>query len=311
MPDWRVTTLIPSYGRPQSLQRCLAGLLQLERPPDEIIVICRHSDMETQAVAKGFPYVQTAYVSRPGQIAAINVGLSLATGDIVSFLDDDCVPRIDWLSRLLPHYANPQVGGVGGRDVVGGPEAPEAPFAKNVGVITCYGRIIGNHHSPTTPQPRAVAHLKGANMSFRRVLLSAFDERIRGPHYNDTEISLRVRQQGYWLVYDPLAIVDHYPAPRLEGPGGRDSSDPQLAYLDAHDRMYVLLKHMPWLCKPLAAAYQLVIGTRRQPGLLSGVFVGWRTPRQTIHLMKACLCGSLAGIATACRYAAEEMGPHS
>ena len=35
-------------------------------------------------------------------------------------------------------------------------------------------------------------HLKGVNMSFRRELLAPFDPNIRGPHINDTDLSLAV-----------------------------------------------------------------------------------------------------------------------
>ncbi len=194
----------------------------------------------------------------------------------------------------MAHYDDPQVGGVGGRDVVGGPEGPEPPLVGRVGVVTWYGRIIGSHHCRTTLEPRAVDHLKGVNMSFRRALLPAFDGRIRGPHLNDTDISLGVRRQGYRLIFDPEAKVDHYPAVRPDTPGGRDLLDPKLAYLDAHDRMYVVLKHTSALRKPLVIAYQLLLGTKVQPGVLTALVVGrWR-------VVGACVAGGLAGIATAC-----------
>ncbi len=36
-----VTALVPSYGRPDSLLRCLDGLLAGERAPEEIVVVLR------------------------------------------------------------------------------------------------------------------------------------------------------------------------------------------------------------------------------------------------------------------------------
>jgi GT2 family glycosyltransferase len=295
-----VTALIPSYGRPDSLLRCLAGLQAGERVPDEVIVVVRNTDTATRAALEPHGDVRIATVTEPGQVAAMNAGLALATGDVVCFPDDDCVPRPDWLRRLLAHYDDPKVGGAGGRDVVGGPEGPTPPLVARVGVITWYGRVIGNHHCRTAPEVRAVDHLKGVNMSFRRELLPAFDRRIRGPHLNDTDISLSVGRQGYRLIFDPAAQVDHYPAARPDTPGGRDLLDPQLAYLDAHDRLYVLLKHLPWWRRPVTAAFQLLVGTRVQPGLLTALATGWRHPGQTWRVTGACLGGGLAGIRTAC-----------
>jgi GT2 family glycosyltransferase len=291
-----VTALIPSYGRPQSLRRCLEGLARAESPPDEVIVVVRDTDAETREALRTHPTVRVVTVAAPGQIAALNAGLPHATGDIICFPDDDCVPRPDWLARLLPHYDDPQVGGVGGRDVV--TTVPEPPSVSRVGVITWYGRIIGNHHCPLAGGARPVRHLKGVNMSFRRALVPPFDTRIRGPHCNDTDISLAVGGQGYRLIFDPEARVDHYPAARPDEPAGRNLSDPRLAYLDCHDRMFVLLKHLPGCQKPLAVAYHLLIGTRVQPGLLMALAVGWAHPLQTLRVLVAGLKGTCAGIRT-------------
>jgi GT2 family glycosyltransferase len=292
-----VTALIPSYGRPQSLLRCLEGLMQSERPPDEIIVIVRDTDTETHEALRAHPAVSTVTVSEPGQIAAINAGLPHATSDIVCFPDDDCVPRPDWLARLLPHYDDPSVGGVGGRDVV--TTAPEPPPTARVGLITWYGRLVGNHHCHVAGGSREVMHLKGVNMSFRRALVPPFDTRIRGPHCNDTDISLAVRGQGCRLIFDPAAKVDHYPALRPDSPAGRDAMDPRLAYLDSHDRTYVLLKHLPCCQKLLAIAYYLFIGTRVQPGLLAAPVLGWQRPWRSLRGLVACVKGIGAGIRTA------------
>jgi len=262
-------------------------------------VVARDTDAATCEALSACPNVQAVTVSEPGQIAAMNAGLAVVTGDIVCFPDDDCVPRADWLKRIMFHYEFPDVGGVGGRDVVGGPGGPEQPTVRRVGIVTWYGRIIGNHHCNVIGDSRAVDHLKGVNMSFRRELLPPFDRRIRGPHLNDTDISLGVRGQGYTLIFDPQAKVDHYPAVRPDTPGGRDLLDPRLAYLDAHDRMYVLLKHLGWLQRPLAAAYQLLVGTKVQPGLLMALATGWGRPAQTWRVAGACVAGGLAGVRTA------------
>ena len=151
-----VTTLIPSYGRPDSLVRCLLGLASGERGPDETVVVVRDTDAATREALRAFPAAKIATVTEPGQIAAMNAGLAVATGDVVCFPDDDCVPRPDWLRRLMAHYDDPRVGGAGGRDVVGGPDGPEPPLVRRVGLITWYGRIIGNHHCRASPEPRAV-----------------------------------------------------------------------------------------------------------------------------------------------------------
>lgn len=297
-----VTALIPSYGRPDSLVRCLDGLLAGERLPDEIIVIARDTDPETRAAAEGWASgkavagFKLVTVTAPGQIAAMNAGLLHATGDVVTFPDDDCIPRPDWLRRIMAHYDEAQVGGAGGRDVVHVDGQENAPTVTRVGEITWYGRIIGNHHFAVSGGPRPVMHLKGVNMSFRRRLLVPFDPLIRGPHINDTDISLAVHRQGYQLIFDPEARVDHYPATRPDTPGGRNLTDPRLVFLDAHDWTYLLLKHQPAWLRPVNLLYALLIGTRRRPGLLLGL------PRPRLWpVMAAALRGSVTAVGTAVR----------
>jgi GT2 family glycosyltransferase len=309
-----VTALVPSYGRPESLLRCLEALVKGYRPPDQIVIVLRDTDRESRHAVNNWlmlhetQTVDLVQVSEPGQIAAMNAGLLVATGDIICFPDDDCAPRRDWLQRVMSHFADPQVGGVGGRDRVHAPGLPPPPTVKVVGAVTWYGRIIGNHHCEVNGGPRAVQHLKGVNMSFRRALLPAFDPHIRGPHTNDTDISLAVRRQGYQLIYDPEAKVDHYPAQRLDNPGGRNLLDPRLVYLDSHDWMYLVLKHLPAWQKPLAAVYILLVGTRLRPGLLTGLGQALRRPREAWPRLVAVQRGAWAAVGTALRVRREVSG---
>ena len=186
------------------------------------------------ARAGAAPLFRIVEVGEPGQIAAINAGLPHASGDVVTFPDDDCVPRPDWLRRLLSHYADPRVGGAGGRDVVHADGLPEPPSVSLVGAIAWYGRIIGNHHckrrrrGPPGAAPQGREHVlpAGTAGALRPPL-------IRGPHINDTDISLAVHRTGRLLIFDPEARVDHYPAPRPDTPGGRDLLDPRLAFVDS------------------------------------------------------------------------------
>jgi hypothetical protein len=238
-------------------------------------------------------------VSQPGQIAAMNAGLAVATGEVITFPDDDCVPRADWLRRIMGHYDDPRVGGAGGRDVVNhAPPQPPPPTVRTIGKLTWYGRVIGNHHCETVGGPRAVDHLKGVNMSFRRALLPPFDPHIRGPHFNDTDVALGVSRRGWTLIYDPDAKVDHHPAQRPDSPGGRDLQDPRLIALDAHDWAYLVLKHQPWCLRGVSAAYILLVGSRLRPGLLSGLGQMLVRSGDAWRSMCASLRGALAGIVT-------------
>src|SRR5207247_4293568 len=122
-------------------------------------------------------------------------------------------PRPDWLERLLAGYRS-GIGGVGGPDRIEQPSQSRVRALPVVGRLTWYGRLHGNHHAGVG-DAREVDVLKGASMSLRRELWQ-LDRDLRGEgaqvHW-EVGVCLRARQEGWRLVYDPAAEVDHYPGP--------------------------------------------------------------------------------------------------
>jgi len=271
----KCSVLIPSYRRGPAVVDCLEAVVGGERLPEQIVIVLRDTDTESHEIVAGWladsPHAElfeVVDVSERGQIAAMNRGMEVVGGEVVFFTDDDAQPRRDWLERLAAYYDDPEVGGAGGRDVVHHGEVISQCHARVIGEVTCYGRIISNHHCDCDGDARFVEHLKGVNMSFRRELMKPFDSGIRGPHLNDTDQSLTVRGAGYKIVYDPEAAVDHYPLQRPDSPAGRNLMDPRQVYLDAHDHCYVLLKHRPGWQMVLWLPYLTLVGSKQVPGFL-------------------------------------------
>ncbi len=270
------TVLIPSYNRPEKLCRCLDSLLAGTRTPEQIIVVLRDCDVASHRavgewVAEDYrrgAVLQVAAVDEPGPMAAANVGLKLATGDVVCFTDDDCVVTRCWLERLLAHYAERQVIGVGGRDIVHHGDRVCAHPQPVVGRLTWYGRIIGNHHQPDFDEPREVHHLKGANMSFRRHALQTYDLILRSGVYHEIDAALgAMKLCSGRIIYDPQAAVHHYPAPRHYG-HARDSESVEAVTDIAHDCACVMLKHLTPMRRAGFWLFAVAIGQHRRYGLL-------------------------------------------
>jgi len=250
--------------------------------------------------------VELAEVAEPGQAAATNAGLARARGDVVCFIDDDCRPTERWLERILSCYDDPSVAGVGGRDIVHLDGAISARPRGPVGRITWYGRIIGNHHQPVGEETREVHHLKGANMSFRREAVAGFDTTIRGAHLSDTNASLVARSGGGRLIYDPLAAVDHHPAPRPHD-YSRVSRSPEQLFADAHDWAYVMLRHLPTVGRVGFWAYALGVGQDRRFGLLKMLGALPFGPRTALITWWHTVRGLMAGWRAAARAGAGEL----
>jgi len=72
------------------------------------------------------------------------------------------------------------------------------------------GSIISNFNADYRIE---VDHVYGCNMSFRRNILvdiGGFSLDYSGnAYFEETDLSIRVRKQGYKLVFDPTALVIH------------------------------------------------------------------------------------------------------
>lgn len=117
-----LSVVIATYQRPAFLTLCLHGLALQERIPDELLLVVRSEDQQTQILLKSLlptlPCLQNQtriiFVDEPGIVAAENQGLQHATSNVVVLLDDDAIPQSGWLQRIEAHYEDPQVGAVGG-----------------------------------------------------------------------------------------------------------------------------------------------------------------------------------------------------
>ncbi|MEG4280883.1 glycosyltransferase [Microcoleus sp. MON1_C1] len=271
-----ISVVISSYCRPKDLARCLDALKKQKRPADEVLVVVRDTDTETwtfvQTFNPEFLPLRTATVSVSGVVAAMNVGMDAASGDIIAFTDDDAAPHTDWLALMEAQFlSDSNIGGVGGRDWVYHGTQLEEGERLVVGQVQWFGRVIGEHHLGVG-EAREVDVLKGVNMSFRRSAIGQmhFDPRMRGTgaqvHF-ELAFSLALKRAGWKLIYDPKVAVNHYPAPRFDEDQRNRFND--IALLNAvHNETLVLLENLPSTRRTAFVIWATFVGTRDSPGFL-------------------------------------------
>lgn len=100
----RFSVIIPTHRRSVLLARALSSLRSQQAGEDlEIIVVADVADPASEAVCQQWLLPQDMYIRRsgpPGPSASRNLGLQLATGRTVLFLDDDDAWQPDLLVRL-------------------------------------------------------------------------------------------------------------------------------------------------------------------------------------------------------------------
>lgn len=271
-----ISVVIPTYRRPKDLTRCLDALKKQKRPADEVLVVVRDTDTETwtfiQTLNPEFLPLRTATVKVSGVVAAMNVGMDAACGDIIAFTDDDAAPHTDWLERMEAHFlSDSNIGGVGGRDWVYHGTQLEKGEREVVGQVQWFGRVIGGHHLGVG-EAREVDVLKGVNMSFRRSAIAQmhFDPRMRGTgaqvHF-ELAFSLALKRAGWKLIYDPKVAVNHYPAQRFDEDQRHKFND--IALINTvHNETLVLLENLPSTRRTAFVFWATLVGTRDAPGFL-------------------------------------------
>ncbi len=271
-----VSVIVPTYRRTLDLKRCLEALKKQIKPASQVLVTVRDTDQETwdfldQYQVDGLP-LEILTVTVPGVIAALNMGLAAAVGDIVTVTDDDSEAFPDWLQRIEHHFvADPTVGVVGGKDWLYENGVLQEGECEIVGKLQWFGRSIGNH-SQGVGQAREVDLLKGVNMAFRKAALGQlkFDERMLGKgaqvHY-EMSFCLSMKRAGWKVIYDPAIAVNHFRAQRFDE-DQRYIFNPVANYNQVYNETIVLLDHFHGFRRFVFAIWSIVIGTRAARGLV-------------------------------------------
>lgn len=114
IPTSMISVVIPHLNQPQMLARCLASLVGGRRVPDEIIVVDNGSASLPGAVCAQVPGVTLLHEATPGPGPARNLGVAAARGDILAFIDADCIADPGWLEAAEAALADPAAEILGG-----------------------------------------------------------------------------------------------------------------------------------------------------------------------------------------------------
>jgi GT2 family glycosyltransferase len=238
------SVVVVTYERVDYLVRCLDHLRAQTRPALEVLVVDSSPGGATARMVRS-DYPEVHYLACPAGYGAMatarNQGYLAASGDVIAFVDDDAFAEPDWLERLLPHYDDPGVGAVGGRQIrhqTG--ELTQGVDA--IGHLDEDGFISGNFGADPG-RVIEVDHLLGANMSFRRSVLDEIGG-IRDGYAGtcvreETDLCLRVAHTGYRLLFVPDAVVEHVAAPYAKG----RRFDIRYHYWDQKNHLIVLMRN--------------------------------------------------------------------
>ncbi len=201
IPWPRISVVVCSYNGARTIGDTLEGLLRLDYPAFEVIVVDDGSTDATASIvqAHGFRLIRTAH---RGLSNARNTGMQAAQGEIVAYIDDDVYPAPNWLTHLATTFIRTHHAGVGG---------PHLVSESDNWIANCVANAPGGPVHVLLSDLNA-EHIPGCNMAFRKSTLQSiggFDPRYRVAG-DDVDVCWRLLQRGWTLGFHPSAVVWHH-----------------------------------------------------------------------------------------------------
>jgi GT2 family glycosyltransferase len=212
----RVSVIIPVYNHSSLTLACLQALHDnLPHCSFEVIVVDDASSDDTQtllAQCQGLHYLRND--NNSGFIQSCNRGAELARGDYLFFLNNDSEVQAGWLDPLVATLDTNERAGIAGSKLV----YPSGYLQEAGACLRADGTVelVGLNGDPADPRynyARAVDHCSGAAILVRAPLfreLGGFDRRYLPAYFEDCDLSLKVQEAGYRVIYQPASVVVHH-----------------------------------------------------------------------------------------------------
>lgn len=102
-----ISVVVPHYNQPAELERCLEALASQRGDFElaEIIVVDNGSSVSPEGICSRFGGVVLLTETRRGPGPVRNRGAEHARGDILAFIDADCVAAPGWLAAIADAFA--------------------------------------------------------------------------------------------------------------------------------------------------------------------------------------------------------------
>lgn len=210
-----VSIILVLYNKAEYTYQCLETLKANVDVPCEIIIVDNNS---TDRTGDLLGRLDNVVVSRNeenlGFLKACNQAATKARGRWLLFLNNDTQVMPGFLGTMVQTAADrPEVAAVGAKLV-----NPDGRLQEAGSIIWQDGSCVayGRGEDPLMGEfsyVREVDYCSGACLLVDRLLfekIGSFDERYTPAYYEEVDLCMAVREQGYKVVYQPEAVVIHY-----------------------------------------------------------------------------------------------------
>ncbi len=197
------SVIIPAYNSEKTIAQTLNTLKNQNFPKNkyEIIVVDDGSTDKTVKISKQFG-VKLFTNPHRGPAWQRNFGAKKAKGEIILFIDSDCVPSRNWLKEMTKPFNNKDIIGVSGT---------YRTLNKNKIIARFEGYEIEKRHKRMAQQ-KYIDFIGSYSAAYRKNIFlkfKGFDTSFPIASGEDPELSFRIAKAGYKMVFNPKAFVYH------------------------------------------------------------------------------------------------------
>jgi len=284
----KISVVVPSYNTEKTIGPTLKGLAaQVGAPEYEVIVVeCSPHERVIDAV-KTFEENNTfknLHLERPAERLGPgpnrNRGASLATGELIVFVDADVVLAPNALALCWQHYQS-------GCEVFGG--ALELHEERAIGISSYLEHYFFNHESQEKRPRGTRINLSSAFMCIDKKLFDQFNGFKNIPRMEDTELTERLMHNGHTLHFLPDMVA-------LQIQDADFASVMKKIYLNGHNLYYIRYKEGMTTARKMMFALGLPLITAAKMARILARhlrFNPWRKRLITLALSPVLLLGGL------------------
>ena len=211
----KVSVIMPVERLGGDAERAIASVLRQQTSfPFELILV------SAEPLAQPFDNrVRNVVEENRNPATRRNRAVSVSSGEILAFIDDDATAAPGWLSTAVTYLdAHPAVLALGGPDPAPDDSTPEELMSETLLATRWIGSGVAAHEGRKGFFPvRVASHIALVNLFVRRAAFTGFDEDI-GYIGEDTGLIHSLMDRGL-VIYHPGVIVHHrrraFPGPYL------------------------------------------------------------------------------------------------
>lgn len=210
-----VSIVIPAHNEERVIAMTIKSMLQIDYPSYELLVVDDRSTDQTAAILRTikmandprFRYFTRPDDSRPGKAASINDAISHTNGKLIAVFDADAQVEPDFLTKMVPYFANPLVGAVQGKKkLINADQNLLTSCQKNE-------YYMDHHFQSVRDTVRSAVELRGNGMLLRRTALEELGGLSERTLSEDLDLCTRMHAAGWDLRFaQDASVAEEAPA---------------------------------------------------------------------------------------------------